>query len=152
MILWRKELIIIFNVCYYFSYPEFIHRTLYVFYMEIYSFYYIIYMFFSFGFVTFSSIEDASKAKEKYNGQYLDGNNVIIRFETKSSSDKPRLIRDIKSGSTQNKRFVNANQRPTMKLIVRNLPYSVTEEQLSALYGNAVRTLIAIDKDGNSRG
>ena len=108
-----------------------------------------------FGFVTFNSIEDATTAKGMYQGQYLDGRKVMIRYETKSTiNTKVSLAERTNRVVNDSKKFTrDSNQEPTTKLMIRNLSFKTTDESLQKLFKNAASTHIAMDgKTGQSRG
>ena len=94
-----------------------------------------------FGFVDFETIEEATKAKDEFQGRCLDGRDVAIDFS------RPRAER---SGGRQS---MGDEDTPSEKLMVRGLSYDTTEDTLLNLYSGCDHVHIATQREtGNSRG
>ena len=106
-----------------------------------------------YGFVTFADAEDAKGAIETYNGSLFEGHKIKVE------AAEPRRRGPNGDGETRHKRprasLLPAGSKPVPighfdnqgppKLIVRNLPWSITRpEQLAALFANYAEVKHAI--------
>ncbi|KAL9098257.1 MAG: hypothetical protein Q9163_006054 [Psora crenata] len=88
-----------------------------------------------FGFITFADVEDAKNARKEFNGASFDGKRIEVDFA------EPRRRHDIEDESRRAVASTSETSRqprhaqPPLKLIVRNLPWTVgTDEQLGKLF------------------
>lgn len=106
-----------------------------------------------YGFVTFADAEDAKGAMETYNGSLFEG------YKIKIEAAEPRRRGLNEDGETRQKRphaslmaagsklvrVGHSDKKGPPKLIVRNLPWSITQpEQLAALFTNYAEVKHAI--------
>ena len=114
-----------------------------------------------YGFVTFADSEDAQKALDSLNGFHFEGRKIKIEVaqprnrsgkdEETNQKDKfhPAVLRTGRLRPTQ-------EQRKPLKLIIRNLPWTIKEpEQLADLfrsYGKVKYATIPVKKPGLSAG
>lgn len=85
-----------------------------------------------FGFVSFADADDAKDAKAALDKKEWDGRRIRIEV-----AEPRHRNAESNSGETPKKvgRAAEASQRPSTKLIIRNLPWSIkTSEQLSKLF------------------
>ena len=102
---------------------------------------------FSFGFVDFDTIEQATECQKEFNGQMLDGRQVTVDF-AKPHGEGGRNSATVGRGS-----FGGNSSPPSLKLMVRGLPYSTTKDKLKDVFSSSDRVNIATHKDtGDSRG
>ena len=119
---------------------------------------------FSFGFADFDTIEQAAECQKEFNGQMLDGRQVNIDFAQPRGEGGRNSVgggrgRGNFGGGRGRGSFgggrssLGGNDAPSMKLMVRGLSYSTTEENLGGVFDSADRVHIATDRDtGDSRG
>lgn len=108
-----------------------------------------------YGFVTFADVEDAQSAIKAFNGSVLEGQKIKVELA------EPRQRRLNKDGSVNgNKKTPRPNrQKPETlshpKLIVRNLPWTAKESELTDLfrsYGKVILAAIPRKEPGLSAG
>lgn len=115
-----------------------------------------------YGFVTFADAEDAKQAEKEFNGKVLDGRK--IKVETAESrqrqveendvdgSKKKSMPSESAATAKAERRKAEAEAQQPPKLIIRNLPWSVTEpDQLAVLfrsYGKVKHVTIPKKKQG----
>lgn len=87
-----------------------------------------------YGFVTFADVEDAQSAKETFNGSFFEGQKIKVE------SAEPRQRQQNEDGSvggdkkTPRPNRQKPNFQPAPKLIVRNLPWTIKDSELAALF------------------
>ncbi|HEY2406791.1 MAG TPA: hypothetical protein VGI10_12350 [Polyangiaceae bacterium] len=101
-----------------------------------------------FGFVTFATAEDASKARDKLDGSLQAGRPISVR---PFSSEPPR--RDARAPGEA----PSPQQSDDRTLYVGNLPYDITQQELTQLFadngaGPVARIHLPIGPDGRPRG
>lgn len=113
-----------------------------------------------FGFVAFADAEDAQRAHQDLNGSFLDGRRIKLDF----AEPRHRESNDAFQSSCQRKSVetskpsepIRADQPLPSKLIVRNLPWSISKsEQLSRLfmsYGKVKQAYLVQKKAGQLAG
>lgn len=115
-----------------------------------------------YGFVTFADAEDCARAKEEFNGHVLDGRKLRVEIAEprQREQDGPAVLGETRQKpETAGEKFkkqkeLEMKERPSTKLIVRNLPWSIkTEAQLEKLFlsfGKVKR--VSIPKKGGKGG
>jgi len=102
-----------------------------------------------FGFVTFSGVEEASKAAEELNAQILDGRELRVNFHVPRDPNAPRPERKERTGG-------NRWQQNAHRLYVGNLPWSFDDFDLQDTFeefGTIVDARVITDREtGRSRG
>lgn len=115
-----------------------------------------------YGFVTFADSEDASKARESFNGFLFEGRKLKIkpaepRHRGSHSTEKFTATSATPAAITKpdEERQKKTNQNSS-KLIIRNLPWKINEpEQLAALfrsYGKVIYATLPKKRPGRSAG
>ena len=97
-----------------------------------------------YGFVTFADAEDAKGATETYNGSLFEGHKIKVEAAKPrrrglngdgETHEKGRHACSISAGSKLGHVGLHSDKQGPPKLIVRNLPWSISEpEQLAALF------------------
>lgn len=87
-----------------------------------------------YGFVTFADAEDAQRALEEFNGTRLHGKQLRLEVAEPRHRDEDEA-HEGKSNATKPKGRSIKELRPSSKLIVRNLPWSInTTEKLTEVF------------------
>lgn len=107
-----------------------------------------------FGFVTFSSPEEAKSAREALDGTIQSGRSISVR---PCLAEPPKRDGSVRPGSGPPSR--GAQQTPDRTLYVGNLPYDCTPQEVEQLVaqaigdkGTVVRVHLPVDPDGRKRG
>ena len=118
-----------------------------------------------YGFVTFADPEDTAKACKEFNGSRFGTKRLRVEIAQKrhrvvddsgvAGACKSRPAQDAATAKRERQKK-RAEERPSTKLIIRNLPWSIEKpDQLSALfkrYGKVKKTILPTTKPGRSPG
>lgn len=100
-----------------------------------------------FAFAGFMDKKSAITAKKKLNNSYIDTFKLNVQFSTLKKS-KPKT-------EENNKQKKNKEEYDSLRLFVKNFPYTITESDLKSIfekYGEVVEVKILVTRGGRSKG
>ena len=102
----------------------------------------------SYGFVEFKFVGQACNAKKQMHEQIVNGRKISVLYV----SEENRVSRNILKSGMNNAMQPDYSNEPSDVLMVRNLEYSVTEQDLLECFKTAVGAQVAVDQNRKSRG
>lgn len=118
-----------------------------------------------YGFVTFADAEDAQSAREAFDGSMFEGRRIKVEIAERrhrdihadeSTGHKRRLSSAVPTEAKTERDRLRSESNKTPKLIIRNLPWTITKpQQLAALFrsfGKVKYATLPMKKSGLSAG